>query len=79
MGCDGAVDAELSAAIERTLSWGVATRLAIPLGLGQGALAARIGAIDPLDDDPFQLLRVVAILERQPGNSVSRELRRRRH
>jgi hypothetical protein len=68
---DGAVDAELAGAIRRTLSGGVAARLAIPLDSGRGELGARIGAIDALDDDPYQLLRAVAILERQSGNSVA--------
>ena len=69
---DGTVDAELSAAIHLTLSRGVASRLAIPLGSGHGNSARRIGAIDSLDDDPFQLLRAVAILERPSGNFVAR-------
>jgi len=74
---DGAVDAELETAIGHAIRRGVASRLAIPLGLGQGALGARIGAIDSLDDDPFQLLRAVAILERQ--TEVSPGGHRRRH
>ena len=74
---DRAVDAELAAAIERTLSGRVASRLAIPLGSGHGELGARIGAIEALDDDPFQLLRAVAILERQSGNAASRDTPRR--
>jgi hypothetical protein len=67
---DGAVDDELAAAIRSTLNLGVSSRLAIPLASGRGELGARIGAIDSLDDDPFQLLRAVAILERQPGQSA---------
>jgi hypothetical protein len=74
---DGTVDAELSAAIHRTLSGGVASRLAIPLESGHGELGARIGAIDSLEDDPFQLLRAVAILERQSGNSAAQGAPRR--
>jgi hypothetical protein len=74
---DGAVDAELAAAIRSTLSRGVASRLAIALGRGHGELRARIGAIDPLDDDPFQLLRAVAILERQPSSTVEQRAPRR--
>ncbi len=76
---DGVVDAELSAAIRRALSRGAASRLAIPSGSGDGALGARIGAIDSLDDDPYQLLRAVAILERQPGPSVRPGVSPRRH
>jgi hypothetical protein len=74
---DGAVDAELAAAIRTTLSGGAASRLAIPLGAGQGTLGARIGAIDSLEEDPFQLLRAVAILERQPASAYRAD--RRRH
>jgi len=65
---DGEVDAELAAAIQETLNGGVASRLTIPLGAGRGALDARIGAIDSPGDDPFQLLRAVAILQRQPAS-----------
>ena len=68
---DGAVDAELATAIHSTVSRGVASRLAIPLESGRGALGASIGAIDSLDDDPFQLLRAVAILERQSGHCAA--------
>jgi hypothetical protein len=74
---DEGVDAELAAAIDCTLSRGVASRLAIPLGSGRGELGARIGAIDSMDDDPFQLLRAVAILERPSGNAFTQGAPRR--
>jgi hypothetical protein len=54
---DAASDAALGEAIREAVARGVASRLRI------GHVSARVAAIDSLDDDPFQLLRVVAILE----------------
>jgi hypothetical protein len=43
---------------------------------GHGTVGARIAAIDSLDDDPFQLLRAVAILEWDEEPSFRREAQR---
>jgi hypothetical protein len=61
---DPAIDAALGKAIGQAVARSLATRLTISRRAGQAALTARIAAIDSLDDDPFQLLRVVVILER---------------
>ena len=60
---DAEIDDALGVAIHRALGGGTSSHLAIPLTSGQGTVGARIAAIDSLDDDPFQLLRAVAILE----------------
>ncbi len=58
------VDSALSDAIREALTSGTPTTVPISLASGQGPLAARIAAIDSLEDDPFQLLRIIAILDR---------------
>ena len=60
---DEEIDGALCVAIRRALGGGTSSHLAIPLKSGQGTVGARIAAIDSLEDDPFQLLRAVAILE----------------
>jgi len=60
---DEEIDGALCVAIHRALGGGTPSHLAIPLKSGQGTVGARIAAIDSLEDDPFQLLRAVAILE----------------
>jgi hypothetical protein len=74
---DAEIDGALGVAIRRALRGGASSRLAIPLASGQGTVGARIASIDSLEDDPFQLLRAVAILEWDEEPSASRE--RQRH
>ena len=73
---DAEIDGALGVAIHRALGGGSSSRLAIPLKSGQGTVGARIAAIDSLDDDPFQLLRAVAILEWDEEPSFRREAQR---
>jgi hypothetical protein len=73
---DAEIDGALGVAIHRALGGGTSSRLAIPLKSGDGTVGARIAAIDSLDDDPFQLLRAVAILEWDEGPSFGREAQR---
>jgi len=73
---DAEIDGALGVAIHRALGGGSSSHLAIPLKSGQGTVGARIAAIDSLDDDPFQLLRAVAILEWDEGPSFGREAQR---
>jgi hypothetical protein len=67
---DHIADAALGVAIRDAVARGIASRLTISSESGPDALGARIAAMESLDDDPFQLLRVVAILERR-GDSAS--------
>jgi hypothetical protein len=60
---DAEIDGALGVAIHRALGGGRSSHLAIPLKSGHGTVGARIAAMESLDDDPFQLLRAVAILE----------------
>jgi hypothetical protein len=60
---DAVVDAALGAAIRRAVAGGAASSVSVPLGDGRSRIRARVAAMDSLDDDPFQLLRGVAILE----------------
>ena len=53
------VDASLSAAIREVIETGASARLTI----GGGPLKARIGAFGQPDEDCYQLLRAVAIIE----------------
>ena len=53
------VDASLSAAIREVIETGATARLTI----GGGPLSARIGAFGQPEEDRYQLLRAVAILE----------------
>ena len=71
---DAEIDGALGMAIHRALGRGMSSRLAIPLKSGQGTVGARIAAIDSLEDDPFQLLRAVAILEwdEEPSRETQR-------
>ncbi len=62
-------DASLAGAIQDAIVNGAESRLAIALDSG---LTARIAAMDTLDDDPYQLLRVVAILESNAVHGRSR-------
>jgi hypothetical protein len=61
---DDAADAALTQAIGSTLRQGVASRVAVGEGSGEGALGIRIVPISNEDGkDAFQLLRAVAIIE----------------
>jgi hypothetical protein len=71
---DPASDAALGEAVRAAVTQSVATRLAVASRVGDAALFVRVAAIDSMDDDPFQLLRVVVILEREGDESA-----RRRH
>jgi len=73
---DAEIDGALGVAIHRALGGGSSSRLAIPLKSGQGTVGARIAAMESLDDDPFQLLRAVAILEWDEEPAFSRETQR---
>ena len=66
-----AVDMQLASAIRQAIVEGTASSVVVCGELGQGGLNARVAAMDSLDDDPFQLLRVVMILDR--GGVSSRE------
>jgi hypothetical protein len=72
---DAEVDGALGVAIHRALG-GTSSHLAIPLRSGHGTVGARIAAMDSLDDDPFQLLRAVAILEWDEEPSFRRQTQR---
>jgi len=73
---DAEIDGALGIAIHRALGGGTSSRLAIPLKSGQGTVGARIAAMDSLDDDPFQLLRAVAILEWDEEPAFTRQTQR---
>ena len=73
---DAEIDGALGVAIHRALGGGTSSRLAIPLKSGHGTVGARIAAMESLDDDPFQLLRAVAILEWDEEPAFSRETQR---
>lgn len=60
---DRAADETLAAAIGSTLRYGVASRVAVGEGSGQGALGVRIVPVAAEGEESFQLLRAVAILE----------------
>ena len=73
---DEAIDGALCVAIHRALGGGVSSHVTIPSKAGQGRVGARIAAMDSLDEDPFQLLRAVAILEWDEEPSSRGEARR---
>ena len=62
---DARADSALEAAIRQTLTGGAPSRLAIPTvaAPGQEELRIRIAVMDTAEEDPFQLLRAVLILE----------------
>jgi hypothetical protein len=60
---DPHIDATLGAAVRRAVNGGTSSNVAIPSTSGHGNVGARIAAMEGLDDDPFQLLRAVMILE----------------
>jgi hypothetical protein len=60
---DAEIDGALGVAIRRALGGGASSRITIPSKTGQGTVGARIAAMESVDEDPFQLLRAVAILE----------------
>ncbi|MGO9742280.1 MAG: hypothetical protein ACLPN5_12350 [Roseiarcus sp.] len=63
---DPTADASLSQAIRDVVETGATARVDIPAARGGRGVAARIGAMAPMLDDPYQLLRAIAILEPQP-------------
>jgi len=65
------IDVQLLQAVRDAILQGTPARVSISGESGQGGLHARVAAMDSLDDDPFQLLRVVMILDR--GGVSSRE------
>ncbi|MGO9768376.1 MAG: hypothetical protein ACLPSW_02265 [Roseiarcus sp.] len=65
---DRAADELLTAAIGSTLRYGVASRVAVGDSPGEGDFGVRIVPVAMQDDEPFQLLRAVAIFE-PPGES----------
>ena len=73
---DAEIDGALGVAIHRALGGGTSSRIAIPSKSGQGTVGARIAAMDSLEDDPFQLLRAVAILEWDEEPSLRRQTQR---
>jgi hypothetical protein len=73
---DAVADAALGAAIRRALAGGASSRVSISLGDGRGRVCARVAAMESVDDDPFQLLRGVAILEWDEEPARDREVRR---
>jgi len=74
---DAEIDGALGVAIHRALGGGPSSHIQIPSRSGHGTVGARIAPMDSLDEDPFQLLRAVAILEwdEEPG----RRCEERRH
>ncbi len=68
---DRAADELLAAAIGSTLRYGVASRVAVGDSPGEGDFGVRIVPVATQDDEPFQLLRAVAIFE-PPGESSFR-------
>ena len=64
---DRAADELLAAAIGSTLRHGVASRVAVGDSPGEGDFGVRIVPV-AVDDEPFQLLRAVAIFE-PPGET----------
>ncbi len=73
---DAEIDGALGVAIHRALGGGTSSRITIPSKSGQGAVGARIAAMDSLEEDPFQLLRAVAILEWDEEPSLRRQTQR---
>ncbi len=65
---DRAADEMLAAAIGTTLRYGVASRVAVGDSPGEGDFGVRIVPVASEGDEPFQLLRAVAILE-PPGQA----------
>ena len=65
---DRAADEMLAAAIGTTLRYGVASRVAVGESPGEGDFGVRIVPVASEGDEPFQLLRAVAILE-PPGEA----------
>jgi hypothetical protein len=65
---DRAADELLAAAIGSTLRYGVASRVAVGQSPGEGDFGVRIVPVTAVDDEPFQLLRAVAIFE-PPGEA----------
>ncbi|MFZ1963377.1 MAG: hypothetical protein WAU78_07905, partial [Roseiarcus sp.] len=65
---DRAADEMLAAAIGTTLRHGVASRVAVGESPGEGDFGVRIVPVASEGDEPFQLLRAVAILE-PPGEA----------
>lgn len=65
---DRAADELLAAAIGATLRYGVASRVAVGESPGGGDFGVRIVPVATDDDEPFQLLRAVAIFE-PPGEA----------
>jgi len=65
---DRAADESLAAAIGSTLRYGVASRVAVGEGSDEGVLGVRVLPVAAQGDEPFQLLRAVAILE-APGEA----------
>ncbi|MGD0642586.1 MAG: hypothetical protein ABSC22_17735 [Roseiarcus sp.] len=66
---DRAADELLVAAIRSTLRYGVASRVAVGDSPGEGDFGVRIVPVAIEDDEPFQLLRAVAIFE-PPGETT---------
>ncbi len=65
---DRAADELLAAAIGSTLRYGVASRVAVGESPGEGDFGVRIVPVAAEGDEPFQLLRAVAIFE-PPGET----------
>ncbi len=65
---DRAADETLAAAIGSTLRYGVASRVAVGEGSGEGVIGVRIVPVAAEGEESFQLLRAVAILE-APGEA----------
>ncbi len=58
------VDRALHEAIRGVIEERAPAYVSIPSRDGEGGVALRVASIDSLENDPFQLLRAVAILER---------------
>jgi hypothetical protein len=67
---DRAADEMLAAAIGTTLRHGVASRVAVGESPGEGDFGVRIVPVASEGEEPFQLLRAVAIFE-PPGDAPS--------
>ena len=75
---DPAADAALTASVRRLVEEGVAGAVEIPPlpDSGQPAILVRVEWLDTVADDPYQLLRGVAVLETAPEGALKALTRR---
>ena len=66
---DAQADQALNVVISEALLSGAQGNHSLSIESGQGALNLRMSTINALDDDPFQLLRLVVLLERRDSQA----------